>query len=90
MKTAKSLALIAGIVLAVAGLAGATSIPAKQHYMSFGPFCISRSTGVMRAVRTGQACKIGEKRIAHKRIPLDPQSGPAGAAGKDGATGKDG
>jgi hypothetical protein len=86
-------ALLAAVVgaLGVAVLANAaTRPPAKQHYANFGPWCVSKSSGVMRAVKTGQACEVGEVRIAHKRIPLDPQPGPAGARGAVGPAGKAG
>src|SRR5215471_1354326 len=86
-------AAIAVIALTVAGVAGAgrSNLPAKQHYANFGPFCISKSTGVMRAVATGQKCHKGERRIAHKRIPIGPgPRGLTGATGKTGATGRTG
>lgn len=90
---------IVGAMLATVGVAGAAKVhPHKQHYMNFGPYCISKGPGVrpglpggiMRAVKTGQACDAGEVRIAHKRIPLDPVAGPKGDRGPVGSRGEAG
>src|SRR5678816_2076845 len=89
-------ALLVGATLVIGvGAAGARSpLPAKQHYANFGPFCVSKSNGIMRAVATGQKCHKGERRIAHKRIPIGPgargqkgETGPTGAASQIGAVG---
>lgn len=85
------------IIIAVfaATIIGATAaLAAKpiqhQHYASFGPWCVSKHDGVMRAVRGIQPCKTGEVRIGHKRIPLDPIPGPRGPKGTTGAAGEKG
>jgi hypothetical protein len=103
------LAVLVTALVAV-GIAGATSnsgstLPGKQHFANFGPFCIAKGPswlvrgGVMRAVRTGQKCFADERRIDHKKIPLGPfpsvtgprgPAGPAGATGAAGATGSAG
>jgi hypothetical protein len=88
---------------AVALATGSNPPSAHQHGMQFGPFCISKTTGVMRAVRTVQSCRKGETRIKHITIPAGagatgnagaagPQgpAGPSGAAGATGATGAKG
>lgn len=97
-------AIVGVIALAVAAGALAGKVPVKQHYESFGPWCVGKTTGVMRAVKKDQPCFSKrtfwesqwfgpEVRIRHAKIPLDPQPGPrgpAGAPGKAGANGKDG
>lgn len=86
--------ILTALIVVIAAAGSGSNLPSKQHFMNFGPFCISKSTGVMRAVATGQQCRIGEKRIAHKRIPLtdnDPVgAGSPGPKGAKGATGKTG
>lgn len=91
--------IIVGSLLATVGVAGAAKVrPHKQHYMNFGPYCISKGPGtrpglpggIMRAVKTGQACDAGEVRVAHKRIPLDPVAGPKGDRGNVGSRGEAG
>jgi hypothetical protein len=90
----KNIALLILAVLAIgAGAAFAAKPVQHQHYANFGPWCISKSSGVMRAVRGVQACRQGEVRVGHKRIPLDAVAGPQGlpgSAGLPGAAGKDG
>lgn len=78
------------ILLAVAAAALGSRPVQHQHYASFGPWCVSKSSGVMRAVRGGQACRPREVRVGHKRIPLDPVPGPRGLTGPQGAAGKEG
>src|SRR6476660_1141052 len=93
MRKRTIVAVIAVSALTVAGIAGAgkSNLPSKQHFANFGPFCISTSNGIMRAVATGQECHTGERRIAHKRIPISPGShGLTGATGQTGATGRTG
>ena len=85
---------------AVALATGSKQPPAQQHGMSFGPFCVSKSTGVMRAVRTVQPCRTGETRVKHIKIPAGAGAtgsagangpvGPAGAVGATGAAGTNG
>lgn len=79
------------VVLAVVAIGAASAVASRpvghQHYASFGPWCVSKHTGVMRAVRGTQPCKPGEVRIGHKRIPLDPVPGPRGLRGLPGAKG---
>ena len=70
---------------AVALATGGKQPPAQQHGTSFGPFCISKSTGVMRAVRTVQPCRQGETRVKHFQIPAG--AGATGSAGANGAVG---
>lgn len=79
-------ALVATLVLGAATALASKPIQ-HQHYASFGPWCVSKHTGVMRAVRGVQPCKTGEVRIGHKRIPLDPIPGPRGPKGAAGAAG---
>lgn len=81
---------LAAVALVVAAGAVAGTRPVHQHYASFGPWCVSKSSGVMRAVRAAQPCRKGEVRIGHKRIPLDPVPGPRGARGAAGAPGLQG
>ena len=87
-----AIAVAAFFATAVVALATGSNRPAaQQHGMSFGPFCISKSTGVMRAVRTVQPCHKGEARIKHITIPSGAgatgNSGPAAPAGPAGAAG---
>jgi hypothetical protein len=84
----KMLAIAVAAFFATAAVAlatGSNQSPDRQHGMNFGPFCISKSTGVMRAVRTVQPCRKGEARIKHIKIPTG-----AGATGNAGAVGADG
>ena len=96
MRKRTILAATAVIALTVAGVAGVataskSNLPAKQHFANFGPFCISTSNGIMRAVATGQTCHEGEHRIAHKRIPIGPGArGLRGTTGQIGTTGRTG
>jgi hypothetical protein len=93
-----AIAVAAFFATAVVALAtGNKQPPARQHGMSFGPFCISKSTGVMRAVRTVQPCHKGETRIKHINIAAGAgatgsagANGPAGAVGATGAAGTNG
>jgi hypothetical protein len=90
-----AIAVAAFFATAVVALAtGNKQPPARQHGMSFGPFCISKSTGVMRAVRTVQPCHKGETRIKHINIAAGAgatgTSGAAGATGPAGAAGAQG
>jgi hypothetical protein len=81
-----AIAVAAFFATAVVALAtGNKQPPARQHGMSFGPFCISKSTGVMRAVRTVQPCHKGETRIKH--INIAPGAGATGSAGANGPAG---
>jgi len=86
MRRLTFIAVIAAFVIGAAAALAGKPIQ-HQHYASFGPWCVSKHTGVMRAVRGPQACKTGEVRIGHKRIPLDPIPGPRGAKGAAGAPG---
>lgn len=91
-------------VLSIATVAGAAKtypknrLSGKLHGQAFGPFCVSESNGIMRAVRTGQACHPGERRIFHliigsrivRRVVVKGTPGVAGKAGAKGDTGKTG
>ena len=86
--TALTAAAALGLAAVMAGSAGAgTPLPGKQHSMSFGPFCVSKATGVMRAPQHTQPCHQGEVRIRHLRVPL---AGPTGVAGPQGVQGVQG
>lgn len=65
----KRVALVAVLLLMVVGSAYG-ALPGKQHNANFGPFCVSKSSGIIRAAATGKHCKAGEVRIRH-RIDLN-------------------
>jgi len=94
--------VLLGIVLtAVAAASGGSPkkkvLPHIQHFMNFGPYCVAKgphtdrgtalSGGYQRDVATGQKCFPWERRIAHKRIPLNPPAGPRGPRGARGPAG---
>jgi|ERR1041385_968364 hypothetical protein len=59
--------------------------PVVTH-ITFGPWCISRHNGVMRAVKTKQACRAGESRVKHVVREIPGPKGDPGKNGKDGAS----
>jgi hypothetical protein len=75
------------IVIAIAGFFAVAAIALAAGGDSgrrlAGPFCISKSTGVVRSVAVSKVCKLGEVR----KVGLVGLGGPAGPKGATGATG---
>ena len=97
------------LILAAAVTVGATATmtsakqatprkPPVQHYLNFGPWCVSLHDGTQRDIATKQSCYTTktirdgkvywpERRIKHKRVNLTPPPGPRGPKGAPGAAG---
>src|SRR4029077_1179897 len=89
------LAALITLALILAGVSAA-ALPAKQHGDRFGPFCVSKSNGIIRAATTGKVCKKGEVRIRHKidlnklRQAIENLKKIPGIQGQKGDTGPQG
>jgi len=94
------LGLVLGFAIVAGGaIAGSAPTKVRQNGMSFGPYCISASTGLMRSVATAKKCHMGEVRVLHSQgsgiggagaVGVIGAAGHAGAKGDTGATGAPG
>jgi collagen triple helix repeat protein len=68
-----------------------TKPPSYHHGVRFGPFCVSKSTGVIRGIKLSQVCRAGEARVTHSPLATTPgATGLAGLTGLAGVNGSDG
>lgn len=57
--------VLALVLAAVMSATASATIPGKQHFANFGPFCVSMKTGNIAAAKTGKDCPKGQVRIKH-------------------------
>jgi hypothetical protein len=87
----RSIPLFAGVIalLVVAGVASATQLSHHGPKALTGPFCVSKKTGLIRAVKARQRCHKGEirKGSIRGRPGIPGATGPKGAVGPAGPRG---
>jgi hypothetical protein len=82
------IALLVSLTLVVSASA---SLGPHQHGSKFGPWCVNKTTGVIKAVVATQKCLKTEYRVKHT-IPQGAQgfAGPTGLQGSPGDAGSQG